>query len=63
METIKIELTAELEVEELTDEEYDQFVTTGDLPAYVWDEIRRSFLSNIVAGYGFIGEDQNYINI
>ena len=62
-EVIKVELTAEISVSVLSDEDYETFLATGDLPEYVWEEIQNSFLSNITSGYCWIGDEQNYINI
>ena len=62
-ETIKVELTANIEINKLSDDEYADFVNSGELPISVINDIKTQFLSNVTGGYCWINDEQNYINI
>lgn len=61
-ETIKVELTANIEINSLSDEEYQKFVESGELPEYVFSAIKSQFFSNIINGYAWVDDEQNTIS-
>ena len=62
-ENIAIELKATLEIPQLTDDEFQEFVSSGVLPEVAWDCIKEKFFSSLICGYAYIDGEQQYLNI